>query len=485
MTPEETVAYLDKKLLAAQRPLRRLDAYYEGCQPLRFLALELKQEFGERLAELVINWPEMVADAYEARLDLTGFRFPGSTSNGVDVDEADEDVWGIWQDNDMDRQAPQAHLESIILGRSYAIVGARGALDEGPTAEDAPADPFDEDTESPLITVEHPTQCITEQDPRTRQPVSALKRWKDADNVQRATLYRPEATYHFVRARRWVEQDRDEHRLGVVPVVPLVNRGRMLKHDGRSEFASVIPIANAANKMATDMMVSGEFHAMPRRWALGFSEGDFEDEDGNPITAFEQIAGRIWATKKKPGEAQVGQFQESDLAVFHNTIKLLAQLAGQLAALPPHYTQFTGDNPASADAIRSSEAQMVKRVERKQTGLGADWRRVMAIALRVRDGEDWDKRVRRMKVVWRDASTPTVAQAADASVKKRQQGITTLRQTRIDLGYAPEEIRRMEEEDEAEARRNPARMIAAELAASRPGLPDIAPVDEAVPAGAG
>ncbi|NBE80323.1 phage portal protein [Micromonospora sp. NEAU-HG-1] len=460
MTPEETVSYLDAKLLKAQRHLRKMDAYYEGAQPLRFLALELKQEFGERLAELVINWPEMVADAYEARLDLTGFRFPGSISNGVDVDEADADVWAVWQDNDMDRQAPQAHLESIALGRSYAIVGARGTLEEGPAADGALADPFDEDTDSPLITVEHPTQCITEQDPRTRQPVSALKRWKDSDNVQRATLYLPDSTRHFYRARRWVEQDRDEHRLGVVPVVPLVNRGRMLKHDGRSEFASVIPIADAANKMATDMMVSGEFHAMPRRWALGMGAEDFEDEDGNAISPFEQIAGRMWAHPKKPGDVQVGQFPESDLAVFHNTIRVLAQIAAQLAALPPHYMSFTTDNPASADAIRSSEAQMVKRVERKQTGLGADWRRVMAIALRVRDGADWDARVRRMKVVWRDASTPTVAQAADAAVKKRQQGITTLRQARIDLGYAPEEIRRMEEEDEAEARRDPVREIA-------------------------
>lgn len=488
MTPEETVSYLDKKLQKAQQGLRKLDAYYEGEQPLRFLALELKQEFGERLAELVINWPEMVADAYEARLDLTGFRFPGSTSNGVDVDEADADVWGIWQDNDMDRQSSQAHLESIILGRSYAIVGARGALEEGPAGDDDLVDPFDEDTDSPLITVEHPTQCITEQDPRTRQPVSALKRWKDADGVQRATLYLPDSTRHFYRARRWVEEDRDEHRLGVVPVVPLVNRARLLKHDGRSEFRSVIPIADAANKMATDMMVSGEFHAMPRRWALGFSQGDFEDEDGNAISPFEQIAGRMWATAKKPGEAAVGQFPETDLVVFHNTIKLLGQIAGQLAALPPHYTQFTGDNPASADAIRSSEAQMVKRVERKQTGLGADWRRVMAIALRIRDGKAWDSRVRRMKVVWRDASTPTVAQAADASVKKRQERIITLRQARIDLGYSPEEIRRMEEEDEQEAARNPARLIAAELGAARTApvaVEEDDQADEVVAAGAG
>jgi hypothetical protein len=234
----------------------------------------------------------------------------------------------------------------------------------------------------------------------------------------------------------------------------------MLHSLGRSEFEPVIPIADAANKMATDMMVSGEFHAMPRRWALGMARKDFEDEEGNEISPFEQVAGRVWAHPKKPGEVEVGQFTESDLVVFHNTIKLLADIAGQLAALPPHYSLARGENPASADAIRSSEARMVKRVERKQTGWGSDWRRVLAIASLIRDGQGWDKRILRAKMIWRDASTPTVAQAADAAVKKRQAGITTLRQSRIDLGYSPEEILRMEAEDEQAAKANPLAQIA-------------------------
>ena len=36
-----------------------------------------------------------------------------------------------------------------------------------------------------------------------------------------------------------------------------------------AEIEAIIGLADAANKMATDMMVSGEYHAMPRRWAFG------------------------------------------------------------------------------------------------------------------------------------------------------------------------------------------------------------------------
>lgn len=452
-SPEDQLLKLDHKLQAQQRALRKLDAYYCGEQPLKYMAPALEAEFGGRITQLVINWPEMIADAYENRLDITGFRLADGDG------EADEDARAVWVDNDMDEQAPLAHLETVALGRSYAIVGT------------------DED-DRPLITVEHPTQCITEADPRTRRQTSGLKRWKNEDGVHWGTLYLPNETRYFYRARHWVEDTglRDVHNLGQLPVEVLRNRGRMMHDLGRSEFVSILPVADAANKIATDMMISAEFHGMPRRWVWGMSEKDFQDEDGNTLNSWQQIAGRLWSTDKHPDDVAAGQFPESDLQVFHGTIRVLAQICAQLAALPPHYMSFTTDNPASADAIRSSEAQLVKRVERKQVSLGAAWRRVMGLALRIGGGMAESPR---LETIWRDASTPTVAQVADASVKKYQAKISTLRQTREDCGYTPGQIRRMEAEDEEQAKRDPLAQIARDL--STPVAPD----PELVGAGAG
>lgn len=452
---EDQLLKLDHKLQSVQRELRVLDEYYQGEQPLKYMAPALEAEFGGRITQLVINWPEMVADAYENRLDVTGFRLADGDG------EADEDARAIWLDNDMDEQAPQGHLETVALGRSYAIVG---------TGEDG----------EPLITVEHPTQCITEADPRTRRQTSGLKRWKNGDGVQWGTLYLPDETRYFYRARGWREDTglRDEHGLGQLPVEVLRNRGRMMRDLGRSEFASILPVADAANKIATDMMISAEFHGMPRRWIFGMSEADFVDENGQPLTTWQQIAGRLWATDKHPDEVKAGQFPESDLAVFHGTIRVLAQLAAQLAALPPHYMSFNTDNPASADAIRSSEAQLVKRVERKQVALGAAWRRVMGLALRISTGAEKSPQ---LETIWRDASTPTVAQVADAAVKKYQAKIATLRQTREDCGYTPGQIRRMEADDEDAAKRDPIGQIARDL--STPVAPE--PEQDPEPVGAG
>jgi hypothetical protein len=57
---------------------------------------------------------------------------------------------------------------------------------------------------------------------------------------------------------------------------------------------------------------------------------------------------------------------------------LAAQIAA-IAGLPPHYVGLMSQaNPASADAIRSAEASLVKRALRKQRVFGGSWERVHA-----------------------------------------------------------------------------------------------------------
>src|SRR5688572_11364833 len=103
-------AELIKKLgdkLEEQRPAYdRLDAYLEGHQAgaLAFIAPEVREAVGNRLQAVIVNYPRLVLNAVEERLDLIGFRL------GVDG-EADGDLWSVWQVNGMDLQAQQAHLE--------------------------------------------------------------------------------------------------------------------------------------------------------------------------------------------------------------------------------------------------------------------------------------------------------------------------------------------------------------------------------------
>jgi hypothetical protein len=345
------------------------------------------------------------------------------------------------------------------MKRSYLCVGAN-----------------EDDPSTPLVTVESPLETYAYVDPRTRRVAAALRRTYVADSLVRlperfATLYLPDRTVWYDYTNDWVEVGRDEHGLGEVPVVPLVNRGRTADRRGRSELQSVIPLSDAACKLATDMMVAAEFVALPLRGLFGIGPGDLEDAKGNKLTALQAILGRLLTIPDDDGTAKMFEFASANLTNFHESINALAKLVASMAGLPPHALGFTTDNPASADAIRSAESRLVKRAERKQVAFGGSYERMMRLVRRFQDpGAERDPRLARLETIWRDASTPTIAQKADAAVKlyNLPTPIVPLRQTREDLGYSDAQIARMEQEDQKAAAEQAA-MFSMQTAADQTG----------------
>ncbi len=422
MADTDLAARLRDRLLRLQPDLSKWSRYYEGRQGLSYMAPELIREMEGRIQPVIVNWPRLVVDSLEERLDVEGFRIN---------QRVESRLWDFWQANGLDEASQQAHVDALAMRRSYVIVGAN---DSGDT---------------PLITVESASQVYAVRDPRTRQVTQAIKRWTDDDDNEFLTLYLPDRTVYLVtesHGRVVREYDVDVHNLGVVPVVPIVNRSRITDNDGVSELADVAPLSDAACKIATDMMISAEFHAMPRRVVVGMGEDDQFDSDGRPLSKWAQVAGRIWTIDALPSEVNVQQFAEAQLANFHQTLNTLARMVASMSGLPPHFLGYSDANPTSADAIRSAETRLVKRAERRQRAFGGAWEQVMRLALLVADGS-LPEGIDSLETIWRDASTPTVAQKADAAVKLRTAGLISLRQAREDLGYSQEQIAVMEADD--------------------------------------
>ncbi|MEO5920621.1 MAG: phage portal protein [Pseudolysinimonas sp.] len=424
------------------RRLKVYDLYFEGEQPLKFIAPALQDELGDRLTAMVINLPRDGVSVYDDRLDVTGFRYPGAA-------EDDDQMWKVWLGNDGDLLSQQVHQESLALGRAYMIVG--------------PGD----DAELPLITAESPFDTIHEDDPRTHDVANGLHQWTELDGTRWVTVYQRGGRTTWWRPKRsgeWTVDSEVENTAEseLCSLVPYLNYPRILgrlrnglpdPRLGRSEFHDIIPIVDGINKMATDMMVSGEFHAMPRRWAFGLKAEDFEDEKGNEVSAWAMRASALWANENK--DIKVGQFKESDLSNFRDTIKMLITIAGQMLGLPPGYNAFETVNPPSGDSIRSSEIKLLKRSERKQANWGNKHGRVQRLVQLELTGAD-DPKAREIETRWRSAATPTKAQEADATVKlvqaKDGQGrsIVTVTQARQDLGYSAEALKRMAADDARE-----------------------------------
>ncbi|MBM4608015.1 phage portal protein [Rhodococcus hoagii] len=161
----DLIPVLEKGLAADAANLTKYDNYLEGEQPLKYMSEAMREEIGDTVAELVLNWARLVAEANESRLDVEGFRY-------ADSDVEDATLWAGWQYNDMDEQSQQGHLDSIALSRSYVLISAN-----------------DEKDQPPRNTVESPFQVWARRDPKTRKVTSAIKKWKDEDDVAHALVF--------------------------------------------------------------------------------------------------------------------------------------------------------------------------------------------------------------------------------------------------------------------------------------------------------
>lgn len=432
MTSDEqkTFERLSNELGSHQQRFDIADAYYDGAQRLELLGLAIPPEL-ERFT-VIVAWPGMVADAVVDRLEVKGFRLPGQ-------DGGDADLWRIWQANHMDEQDQLAALDFQIYGRTYRCVGAN----EG-------------DERTPLITVESPRNIITDRDPRTGQIRAALRLYDKDDNTEEAraaTLYFPDETLWLERrdgTGAFEVTDRDDHGMGVVPVVPSFRRRRtsIPSHrtmQGSSVMERIIPVTDAAARNLTNAQVAQEVLAVPQRGVLGASKGDFVDASGKPLTTWEAYFGAVWAISN--GDAKTFQFDSADMRNFELMSEHYARLASGLSGLPPNYFGLAADDAASADAIRSREARLVRAVERDQVTLGNGDEDVLRLVYRIRDGV-WSDDLVGMETLWHDAGTPTYASRVDAVVKmyaatdEAGRSLLPAEMAMEELGWSPAKVAR-------------------------------------------
>jgi hypothetical protein len=425
--------------------LKKYDDYYGGRQPIAFLPLETKAQLGDRLPEMVLNVPRVAVGAIEERLDVEGFRLARNQ-------EADETLLDIWQANDLDEWSQLCHIEALKHGIAFVTVWFNDA-----------------DPRLPRIAVESAHQVAVEYEPGTRKVAAAAKRWNDVGDdgkpVTRAVLYLPTRIEFYRQAgavsagvttllSRW-EPDGETlpNPLGEVPVVPFVNRPSLMDLSGESELRDLMPISDGINKLLSDMMVTSEYHAEGRRYATGIQvprEAQQNERIKDQVKKDWQDAATGKFLVAGPG-VSFGQFAAADLQNFISAINMLLARAAFVSGLPPHMLGLAGDNPASADAIRSSESSLIRKAKRKQRGFGGSWERVMRLALKVRDGSVPDD-ARSMETIWANPETQTFAQDADAVTKLlgSAQPVLTVQAAREILRFTPTQIKRMDD-DEARA----------------------------------
>lgn len=336
-SPQWWVRRLDRDLSRRKPTMERWDRYYDGDHPLVFATERFKEAFGGQFKELADNWMALVVDSVEERLNVEGFRFAAGDDGSM---SADGDAWYLWQANNLDADSGLAHTEALVCSSAYALVDPTVSVAER-VGKDVP-----------LVTIEHPTEMIVATSPeRRRERTAALKRWVDDDGRHLATLYLPDTVFKLERYRgSWRPRDGAKAEVanpfGVVPVVPLTNRTRLLG-PGKAEHANVIPLQDAVNKLVADMIVASEFAAFFQRWATGIDVP--LDTAGAPVAPFDVGLDKLlWNSNP---EARFGAFPAADLGNYVKAIELAIQHIASQSRTPPHYLLGQAGSFPSGEAL--------------------------------------------------------------------------------------------------------------------------------------
>jgi len=451
--PLDWVALLLDRLVRRRDRIRRNDDYYRGAHPLLFASERFQQAFGGRFSAFSDNWCSLVVDVVLERLHVRGFRF-------ADNEEDDLDAWAIWQGSGLDARADLALKEALICGQSYLLVW--------------PGDPL------PRISAEHPEEVIVAHDPAdSEQRLAALKFWT-RDGLDHATLFLPEGVWKYQRrsvlahplialpagARdllpSWVPRRVEgedwpaPNPMGVVPVVPLINRPRLLPPrrraspdgrpawredsflgDGETEFAEIMGLQDSVNKTLMDALVGSEFMALPQRWVTGF-EVERDPATGNVRQPWDVGADRVlW---QRSADAKFGQFSAADLTNYVKLIEMEVQHIASISRTPPHYFgQISGQFP-SGESLKSAEAGLVAKAREKQVHFGEGLEEAVRLAF-LAQGDERGLR-RDAETIWGDPESRTEGEHIDALLKQATLGVP-LEFLWEKAGYSPQEIRRI------------------------------------------
>lgn len=397
------------------------DRRYRGVQPLRYAADEVRGD----LAYFGVNLCRLAVDSVAERMRIK--RISVTTPAG-DVSERASELWRISQ---LDQLLMPILVDALALGSTYLVV-------------------WPDSHGVPRITPESAMQVTVSRDPVTGEVTQAVKRWfhvKHTGAVQGeyAVHYTPHevVTYTKNEHTNWQQISRVDNRLGVVPVVPVVNVDRIGDTGpGWSVIDDLGDLVDALSKILADMLVASEDVARPRRWATGVDLEESADDgftaDGAPgevaektpvVSPFER--GDRMFTVESP-DAKFGQLPGADLQGYRTAVELILQQIMSVSALPAHMVGITTSNPASADGIRAAEASLTARSEARIGVLGISLEQAVALLMAIDTGYPVGQIHARIE--WASPATKSQAQETDSVTKLYALGLLDRDEAREMIG---------------------------------------------------
>ena len=284
---------IEDVILSACKELKRLndesnlqkEMYYEGRNVFKNLRIGIPKAL-EGL-KISISWAEIVVESLASRINLDGV----STDNNFIQEQVTKGGF---------RQSVKlAVRDQLIFGTGYLLAQSGESWLGEPEV---------------LITAESPLSTYGETD-RNGKLLNLLLVQPVSKEHFEGTFITPEATYAFeMEGSNLYINGVDEHNLGYVPAVKLVNQPRASRRGGKSEIDfPTRTMIDEAIRSYFGAATAREFYAAPQRYLLNVDLSQFKDKDGRPIESWQAYMGKmlLGGTNKDKTSPVVGQFNAS------------------------------------------------------------------------------------------------------------------------------------------------------------------------------
>ncbi|MGA5869262.1 phage portal protein [Streptomyces cinereoruber] len=433
--PDFMLLRLGRRMRKRQGVLDEWWRYYRGRPPLPALPKNAEAAFVDFQRKARTNLCGVISNASVHRLTALGVTGPDG--------EPDDMASRWWQQNRLDSRQKLVWRTAMSQSTGYMLVGPH------PTREEENGRP------SPLITMEHPSECIVEYDPETGEPLVGLKAWHDdIDGYGHARVLYDDRSFPYRTRERtggrlpwgpdsWeymgASDDGEPHDLGMLPLVEFA-RMPDLGEDPEPEFACVLDIQDRLNLGVLNRMAGSRYSGWRQKYVTGHRFAKKTDPATGKITVLDQpfvpSPSAVWASEGE--NTKFGQLDATDLTGF---LKEHASDIRDMLTISqtPTYLYASDLVNISADTIGALDILHVAKVREHIASFGEGLETVFALAAAQAGAlEDYTE----AEVRWANPAHVTLAVVADAATKFKSIGYP-LDVIAEDIGESPARVRRI------------------------------------------
>lgn len=405
--------------------LLRIDDYLHGNHDDPYMPDNCDAEYKLLAQRAVSNWMPLLVDTPAQAMYVDSFR-RGVTARQEQLGEPLPE-WQHWQGSRLDARQIAVHRGALTYGHSFTLTERlrNGKIrTKGLSALRTAAlyeDPANDDTPYAALTV---------------------TRFAADESRGRARMWDGRLEYEVTFGSLG---DTESVRVSKVkahgaPECPVTRFAAAVDLEGRTVgvIEPMIQLQNRINQTVFDLLVAQTYASFKVRTVTGMApplrrhpefleDGETPnpqagepvlDEQGNPIPLPVNLSAKRFLFAEDP-DTRWGTLDETPLSGFIESLDMSIRHLSALSQVPPHHLLGQIAN-LSAEALLAAETALARKVEEFRKSFGESWERVFRLAAAMSGdtalAEDYTG-----EVLWRDMEQRSLAQAADALGKLREQ----------------------------------------------------------------